>query len=216
MKIIRRSLALLALLALVLWLWSVLFPGPEQIIRQQLTNVARAVSFTANEGPFTRTLNASKLAGYFSVDAQVSLDAPSHGSYTCNGRNEIQAAVGARPTGGALAVEFLDVAVVLAADKLSATVDLTAKVKIPGERDFYVQEVKFTLKKIDGDWLIIRVETVKTLSRGRISEIGRATPCAPFSAAIMGGGAHEPRHPMSGGVTRPTFQFVTGCCRRSV
>jgi len=173
MKIIIRLVLSAAFIALGFWLWTVFFPSPEQIIRKQLANVARAVSFTANEGLLARAHNASKLAGYFSVDAQVSLDAPGHDSYTFNGRNEImQAAAGARSAAGALAVEFLDVAVALAADKLSATVDLTAKAKIPGERDFYVQEVKFTLKKIDGDWLIVRVETVKTLSRARMDEAG--------------------------------------------
>jgi hypothetical protein len=209
MKIIRRSLALFALLALVLWLWSALFPGPERIIRQQLARVAQTASFTASEGLLARAHNASKLAGYFSVDAQVSLDASGHGSYTFNGRNEImQAAAGARSAGGALAVEFLDVAVVLAADRLSATADLTAKAKIPGERDFYVQEVKFILKKIDGDWLIVRVETVKTLSHGRLGEVGRVTPCAPPPVIATASGAH--------GVTPPNFRFVAGGCRSVV
>jgi len=30
-------------------------------------------------------------------------------------------------------------------------------------KDFDVQELKFQLKRIDGDWLITRAETVKTL-----------------------------------------------------
>src|SRR6185437_2531865 len=64
-----------------------------------------------------------------------------------------------------LKVELLDPNLALSPDKQSAVVDLTARVKLPEERDFIVQEMKFTLKKINGAWLIIRVETVRTLSR---------------------------------------------------
>jgi hypothetical protein len=34
---------------------------------------------------------------------------------------------------------------------------------MPGEKDPVPQEMKLSLKKIDGDWLVQRVETVKTL-----------------------------------------------------
>ena len=62
-----------------------------------------------------------------------------------------------------LTVEFLDINVTVGPDQKSAVANLTAKAKVPGE-DFMVQELKFTLKKIQGAWLILRVETVKTLS----------------------------------------------------
>ena len=71
--------------------------------------------------------------------------------------------MGARTALAGLNVEFLDVSVSVGPDQESATANLTAKAKVPGE-DFMVQELKFTLKKIQGAWLILRVETVKTLS----------------------------------------------------
>lgn len=167
MKIVRRSLGLLVLAALALWLWSVLFPGPEKVIRQRLTAVAETASFAPNEGALTVAGNVAKLVGYFSADAEVAFDAPGRGPYVLVGRDEMrQAALAARGALRSLAVEFLDVNVTLAPDKLSATVDLAARGKIPGEPDFYVQEMRFTLKQINGEWLIVRVETVKTLSRG--------------------------------------------------
>jgi hypothetical protein len=46
---------------------------------------------------------------------------------------------------------------------VSAVANLTGRGKIPGEKDFLVQELKFTLKKVESDWLISRIETVKTL-----------------------------------------------------
>jgi ketosteroid isomerase-like protein len=204
MKIVRRIFALLALLALGLWLWSVLFPGPEKIIRKQLAAVAEVASFAGNEGPLSKASNAAKLAGYVSVNTQVTFDAPGHGQQILSGRDEIQQfALGVRSTLGSLAVEFLDVNVTLAADKQSATVDLTARVKVGGESSSYVQEMKFVLKKMDGQWLIVRVETVKTLSRVRMGEVGRVTPCAPPSSTCTKNGAH--------GVRRPTFLALVTC-----
>jgi len=165
MKNVRRILALIALLALGLWLWSVLFPSPEKVIRKQLATVAQVASFPGNEGPLTKARNAAKLADFFSTDAQVAFDVPGHGQQVLTGRNEIQqTALAARSALASLAVEFLDVNVTVAADKQSAEVDLTARAKVGGETSAYVQEMKFVFKKIEGQWLIVRVETVKTLS----------------------------------------------------
>jgi len=173
MKLIRRSLALLALLALALWLWSMLFPSPEKVIRKQLAGVAEAASFAGNEGPLAQAANIAALVAYFSADTQVTFDAPGHGQQILTGRNEIQlAASGARSAVRSLAVEFLDVNVTLSADKLTATVDLTAKAKVSADRNFFVQELKFVLKKINNKWLIVRVETVKTLSRVEVPFLG--------------------------------------------
>jgi hypothetical protein len=63
-----------------------------------------------------------------------------------------------------LKVKFPDINVTVAPDKQSAVADLTVEANISGERDPMVQEMKFTLQKIDGKWLITRVETVRTIS----------------------------------------------------
>jgi hypothetical protein len=69
-----------------------------------------------------------------------------------------------------LKIEFLDMNVVLAPDKESATVNLTAKITSSDESDFQAQEFKITLKKINGEWLILKVENVRTLSRLRTDD----------------------------------------------
>ena len=48
----------------------------------------------------------------------------------------------------------------MAPDKQSAVADAAVTVKATGETDFGVQEMKFTFQKVDGNWLITRVETV--------------------------------------------------------
>ena len=43
--------------------------------------------------------------------------------------------------------------------------ELTLRAESAGDQYLVVQEMKFTLRKVDGEWLILRVETVKTLNR---------------------------------------------------
>lgn len=174
MKLLWRSLWLLAVIGLVLWLWSVFFPSPEKVIRKQLAGVARTASFGGNEGPLARAGNIAELGGYFSADVEMILEVPDRGPLALTGRDEItRAAAGARSSYSALEVEFHDVSVKLAQDKQTATADVAVTGRTPGDRDFFVQEMKFVLRKIKGHWLIIRVESVKTLSHIQAGRIGR-------------------------------------------
>jgi hypothetical protein len=165
MKIVFRCLLIVALAALGVWLWLVLFPSPEKVIRKRLTELARTASFSANESDLARLVHAQHLAGFFATNIEVNLNVPGRVQHTLMGREEIaQAALAASKTVGGLKVKFPDVNVMVAPDKQSASVDLTVEAHVSGERDPVVQEMKFTLQKTDGEWLITRVETVRTLS----------------------------------------------------
>jgi hypothetical protein len=170
MKNLIRLVIRLVLLAVVVaagvWLWTVFFPSPEKVIRQRLAEIARLASFNANENPLAALGGAQKLAGFCSPDLQVKLAAPANVEHTFESREEIaQSDLAARSQlGGALKVEFVDVLVTLAPDKQSAVADLTARMQSSGSSDLNVQEIKFTLKKIDGQWLVTRVETVRTFT----------------------------------------------------
>lgn len=161
-----RPLITGALLVLAgLWLWTVLFPSPEKAIRKHLEKSARCASFKADEGAMERMGNIAELANCFSPDAELKFETPGSGMQSITGRADIMRAAGlARGMGNALQVDLLDASLSVAPDKQSATVDLTARAKIPGDRDFFIQEMKFYLKKFGRAWLITRVETVKTLS----------------------------------------------------
>jgi hypothetical protein len=143
--------------------WRALFPSPEKAIRQRLGELARTASFGPKEGPLARMLNCDKLAGFFAEDAEVKLEL---GNMVENlgGREKLRdAAMSARLAVGSLKVDFQDMNIALGADRQSAEVDLTAMGKVPGEQDPQVCELKFLLKQIGGDWMIRRVETVRTL-----------------------------------------------------
>jgi hypothetical protein len=171
-----RALVLAGLIALGFWGWRAWFPSPQGVIRKRLAELARTASFSSNEGPLAKLANVQKLPPFFANDVEITVDAPGRSQQTYHGRDELlQAAMGARTALSGLTVEFLDVIVSLAPDKEFATANLTAKARVPGE-DFTVQELKFTLKKIGGVWLIFRIETVKTLSWNATHRSAAFTP----------------------------------------
>ncbi len=164
MKIrLSSALAAAVLAAAVLAAWLLLAPSPEKVIRHRLGDLARIASFGPNEGPLAKLLNAEKLAAFFDGDAEVRLDL-GNVVQRLSGRDMLRnAAQTARSTLTSLTVDFRDVNVFVGPDRQTAEVDLTALGSVPGEQDALVCELKFLLKKSGRDWIIRRVETVKTL-----------------------------------------------------
>jgi acyl CoA:acetate/3-ketoacid CoA transferase alpha subunit len=165
MKIVFRIVLLAVLAALGVWLWTVLFPGPEKVIRQRLTELARTVSSSANESDLTRLAAARRVAGFFAATVELNVDLPELGQHNSMDREEItQLVLMGRSRAGGLRVKFPDINITVAPDQRSAVADLTVEANISGERDSVVREMKFTLRKTDGQWFITRVETVRTLT----------------------------------------------------
>jgi hypothetical protein len=159
------------LIALGFWGWRVFFPNPEMVIRKRLGELAKATSFSPNEGDVAKVWNASLLADFFTPDVQVTVEV--YGTqHTISGRDELlRKAVGARSAVSSLTIEFPDIKVTVAPDRNSAVVNLTAKGNVAGQRDFYLQELRLRLTRIKRDWLINQIESVKTLSRSAVPGI---------------------------------------------
>ncbi len=165
MKRVVQVLLLAAVAGLAFWLWTVFFPSPEKAIRSRLNALAKAVSFDSHGGLISQALNAESVGEFFTVDVDVEVTVPGFEGLSMHGRDEVQqAAMGARHRLTALKVEFVDMNVKLDPDGQGAKVNLTGNAKVPGEKEASAQEFNFILKKVDGKWLISRVETVKTLS----------------------------------------------------
>jgi len=165
MKIILRLFLFAALIALGVWLWFVFFPGPEKIIRSQLTKLARTVSFSTTKGNLAKLAGAQNVAGFFSTNVEINLNLPGYAPQNFSGREEItQAAVGACSVLSSLSVKFPDINVTVAPDKNSAIADATVEANLSGQTDLVVEELKFTFEKSDGKWLIKKIETVRVLS----------------------------------------------------
>jgi hypothetical protein len=167
MKIGTRLFLIVVVVAAGIWIWTLVHPSPDRVIRKRLAEVAKAASFARGTGYFANVTGAERLAGFFATNAEVDIDMPGHSRQSLSGREDIlQTALGARATLKSLSVEFPDVTLVVNGDKESAIADLTAEGRVAGDSDMFIQEMKFTLKKIDGKWLITRVETVQTLQGG--------------------------------------------------
>ena len=165
MKWVWRLLILALLVAAGIWLYPILFPSEEKVIRKRLKELEQLLSTSSKESPIAKLGNAAKIGTYFSPDVQISFDLPGEGHFEVNGSDEIIAlATRVRELPGGVQVQFLDVTVTVNPDKESGTAVLTGRAEQGGNRDFHVQELKFTLKKINGEWRIIKVEAVKTLS----------------------------------------------------
>lgn len=164
MKNIVRIVLLAALIALGVWLWTVLFPSPEKIVRNQMLKLAQDVSFSQDENNLIKMARAQSVADFFSDNVEVNIDVPGHEQETIAGRDQItQAALASRQQFSSLEVIFPDIDVTVAPDKNSATADVTMEATLSGEHDAIVQEMKFTFQKTDGHWLINKVATVRTL-----------------------------------------------------
>jgi hypothetical protein len=164
MKHFLRLGLLAAVIAAGLWSWTVLFPSPEKVIRNRLVKLASLASFTSNEGNIARVANIERMGTFFAGNIEVVIDIPGVETHSFTRREELQqAAMQARSVVGALQVEFPDIHITLAPDKQSAVADVTLKAKVSGQNELIVQELAISLSKTNHDWLVTRVETVKTL-----------------------------------------------------
>ena len=130
MKRVLWLILLAALMAAGVWFWTLLFPGPEKIIRQRLARVAGEASFKSGENALVGAARAETLAGFFSTNAELNLELPERGGQHLAGREEItQAAVGARSAVSSLKVEFPDMNITVGPDKLSAVAEVVVRVQ---------------------------------------------------------------------------------------
>jgi hypothetical protein len=164
MKTFARLFFLLVLIGFGFWAWTSLFPNPKNVVHNRLVKLARLASFSAQEGNIGRLANLHQLSLLFSGDAQVAVEISGNDPHVFNGREEVlNAAMAARSLVKTLKAEFLDINIEMGVNNQSALVDLTAKADVNGQRNSFVQEFKFTFRKIDGDWLITRVDPVTSL-----------------------------------------------------
>jgi hypothetical protein len=174
MKWAFRGAVAIIIISLGVWIWVTFFPGPEQAIRRRLAELAQLGSFAGNEGQIAKVANTAKLASFFTPDIEVSVDVPGGPRQKLSGQDDLlKAAMAVRTYISSLKVELLDINITFAPGKTAAVANLTLKVQVNGEKDFTPQEMKFTLKKVKGEWLIREAETVRTLSKmlNRLKEL---------------------------------------------
>ena len=154
---------LLGVAALLIWKY---FPNEEKAIRQRLAQVAEKISTGANDSMLVRVAEASSLREYFTQDVIIAVERKGGEVISQQGRDEliegIKVAKGNADLLRQAEFKFLDVQVKrMEAD--AATVYLTILGDVNGEKNAVTQETVVEMKKTDGDWLIAKVETIRTL-----------------------------------------------------
>jgi hypothetical protein len=164
LKLALRILLLAVVAAGGVWLWRVLFPGDEAVIRRQLHELAEVASFPANEAPLAKVTNAEKVAGFFAVDGEVDMAPWGYQRIVIGGRDELrEAARGARFGLASLTVGVEAVNIVLGPGDDQATASLTLVGRTAGNPERQSQAMEFEFRRVDGDWLIRRAKTVEYL-----------------------------------------------------
>lgn len=165
MKRAVQVVLVLAVIAFGFWLWTVLHPSPERVIRSRLNALAKTISFESGGGMLSQAYNAQKAGEFFTADVDVEANVSGYDPMSLHGRDEVvQAAMAVRSRLASLKVEFVDMNITFDPDGQGAKVNLTGKATVSGQPDISAQEFNFMMKKVDGKWLIYRVETVKTLA----------------------------------------------------
>ena len=166
MKLFRRLILVAILIAAGLWIRATFFPNPEKVIRKRLTEIARNASSAPGEGNITATAHAWRLANCFTTNAEFNIEWPEGRMQETLDRNEIMRYInGMRfSTGRSFRIEFLDPTVSFSVDKTESTVEATLRATIPADKNFIVQEIKIIFIRVGREWLIQRVETLKTLA----------------------------------------------------
>jgi len=164
---LKRAFRIVAgalLIAAVVWIYQILFPGDEKLIRKLLAQAAETAAVKPDENPIFKLAGANKLVGFFSPDAELNMYVSGTDIRSISGRDDLLQAVTAARAGLQEAkIQLHEVHVNVDPDRQSAGAQLVASAYINGGADPLVQELKMQLKKIDGRWKIVRVETVKTL-----------------------------------------------------
>jgi hypothetical protein len=163
-KLSRVVLVAVLVVGAGVWLWGVFFPNPEKVIRARLKEIESLVSFPANQKPLTSLTEVQRLCSFVSPDVEVRVEVPGAGRGIAHGRQEVrEGMLSFRSTVNGAKVEFPDISVNVASDRQSAEALLTVRAHLPSEPDGAILEMKLAFQKLDGNWLIMRAETMKTL-----------------------------------------------------
>lgn len=164
MRLAIRLVFLAIAIGLCVGLWIYLHPAPQEAIRRQLVALAKTATLKKTESNIPAALRADDFADFFGREVALNME-PRVWFPDSIERSEIaRFMLGIRTTYRSLDVKILDPVITVGADQKSAIVELTVNVAGEGDQHLLVQEMKFTMKEVEGNWLIIRAETVRTLN----------------------------------------------------
>lgn len=136
-------------------------PSEERRIRKVITGMAANASFSGGEGNISRLAKIEGLGNAFAVDAEIHVDQVLPIDSALSGRDAIKGLLmAAAPQAGAVEVKVHDLGVTVTSDS-EARVSMTASAKTGGRQgEFTAQEFDIQMVKVEGRWLVRRVDAV--------------------------------------------------------
>jgi hypothetical protein len=146
------------------WLYRQMFPPAEERIRGVLREAAGTASFGSDSGNLARLAAIHRLGAYFTPDAEIVVDMPGAASHRVMGRDEVrQIAAGMRSAVQGLEVRLMEMDVRMEPGGRGARVHVVVSVRVDGAEEVWISEFKLLVVDVEGDWLIRRVDPVKSL-----------------------------------------------------
>lgn len=162
-KFLLLALGLLGIGLGVYLLW----PADDRtVITSRIQQLATLASYPPEEHPLRKQQALGKMKALLSQDLVLKVNLPGGRSQAVEGRKEFMERVQEVRFGlAALKVEFDVQSIELSSDHRMATVGLTLSAQIGVEKQQEFQEMKLQLEKSSDEWLIKRLETVRTYGR---------------------------------------------------
>ncbi|HVY69161.1 MAG TPA: hypothetical protein VHH73_04500 [Verrucomicrobiae bacterium] len=155
------AVATLALAAFGIW-W-LFFPGDQRVIRSRVEKIARLASVGAGESQILRVSKTERLVDMLAADVGVSLEGTGADFTSFAGKDQFAEGLRvARLRARQAKVQLLDVVFDSEPDGQQAVTRMAALAEVDGEQNRVAQEIRISWRKVDGQWLIAKIETVKS------------------------------------------------------
>lgn len=158
-----RALSGLLILALLCWLgYAWFFPPDAVLIERRIHRLVALFPVEKQESIFVQALRADRIAEYFSYDVSLDLGDISRSSQEIHSRLELrQTVAAARNRFSGLRLEIPSLQVKVNEDAQNADVRMGVLIWQGEDLTPLAEEVRLTLRKEHGTWLIALVEGVR-------------------------------------------------------
>jgi hypothetical protein len=143
-----------------LWIWT--HPTPEKAIRKQMEKLQETLVGKPGEGNFARVAGINKTLSFFTPNVYINGEGIAQVNESIQGQTELQQALFAARSRLDGAITFSEVHVIVGAEATNARVNFNAIARVSGQAEPYSQDLKAEFVKIDGKWLISRVDPIAT------------------------------------------------------
>jgi hypothetical protein len=162
---VKRLLQIIVLIAAAaagyfLWIWT--HPSPEKAIHKQMEKLAETLASKPGEGNFARVAGINKTLSFFTSNIYINGEGIPQVNDSIQGQTELQQALFAARSRLDGAITFNEIHVIVGPEATNARVNFNAVARLNGQTEPYNQDLKAEFVKVDGKWLISRVDPIGT------------------------------------------------------